>query len=180
MEQLSKNYDYAKNDVNAFIVGGMAVAYWIAESRMSKDVDAILSFSCGAVDVPSVFVDGEKITYDMTFSPDFGLLDPDYAERATFVKKIGKMNVFVLSPDDIAIMKLSRMADKDIADILSLVDNGFLQDVNILEEIFKNALDYYVGNPENMIGRFEQFRNIVRYRMSMTKEEKLKAGSPLL
>lgn len=59
-------------------------------------------------------------------------LPPDYALRARKLEGFKKLEIYVLSPEDIIVSKLSRYSEKDIIDIKQLL---ILCDKNILSEL---------------------------------------------
>ncbi|MGH7292352.1 MAG: DUF6036 family nucleotidyltransferase, partial [Myxococcota bacterium] len=63
-----------------------------------------------------------SLIFDHQYTPDFGLLHPDYADRAVALSPPGDhgLPLSVLHPIDLAITKVARFQDHDRADIAAL------------------------------------------------------------
>src|SRR5690606_4111310 len=134
--------------INIILTGGVAVHVYV-NSRVSRDVDVLF-------DRPVSVPPGLSAVYsapegDMVVGMDQGmvrlvsLLHPDYGEDALFGWSVGRLNVHVLAPVDLAVSKIGRWADRDIDDVRDLAAAGLLE-ADAVEERVMEALKYYVGN----------------------------------
>jgi len=146
--------DYAGEPVKMFLAGGMALHFHTG-ARYTEDVDA--SFSARLL-VPSreltvdyVRADGSPSTlyFDANYNTTFALLHPDFQENAVEWQGIGNerrlVHLYVFSPLDLAVSKISRFASQDRDDILLLAARGYFT-AEQLKAHAVEALDYYVGN----------------------------------
>jgi hypothetical protein len=140
--------------LTVFLAGGMAVHLYTAK-RVTTDIDAEFA---GRVAVPAdLFVqvelpDGstEDIYFDSNFSTTLGLIHEDYQQDSVPVD-LGLQHITVraLSPVDLAVSKISRLADPDKEDIRDLVLAG-LTNADEIEARAENALSYYIGNTSSL------------------------------
>lgn len=140
--------------LTVFLAGGMAVHLYTAK-RVTTDIDA--EFSARVVVPADLFVqvelpDGstEDIYFDSNFSTTLGLIHEDY-QRDSVPVDLGLqyIAVRVLSPVDLAVSKISRLADPDKEDIHDLVYAGLTGAVEI-EARAEEALSYYIGNTSSL------------------------------
>jgi hypothetical protein len=144
--------DKLPEPVDVCIAGGVAV-HALTGARVSDDVDTIFSHR---VLVPKDLVVGWRdaqgfmraLCFDYNYSPVFGLLHPDYPERAIpLVWDSPKpLRLRVLAPVDLAISKLARFADQDRDDIRLLIARGLLTDAEQFSCLAEEALSYFVGD----------------------------------
>lgn len=59
-------------------------------------------------------------------------LHPEYKKRAVRIPEISKIPVYVLSPEDIVILKLGRLTDEDLRDIKEMLKSVKLNSIDIL------------------------------------------------
>ena len=140
-------------------------------ARVSHDVDTIFSHR---VLVPQDLVvgwhDGQgrlrSLCFDYNYSPVFGLLHPDYAERALPLawQHPKPLRLFVLAPIDLAISKLARFADNDRSDIRLLIERGLLVDAMAFRALAEEALSYYVGSAAFLVHNIEE---VIRWIQSV-------------
>lgn len=151
---------FVKNNYNGpsikmFIAGGMAVNYWCG-SRYTSDVDA--SFSNKKIQIPfdEMVVsykgpDGNpsSIYLDPTYNNSYAIMHDDFEDDAVEWVDIGNekriVKMYVLSPVDLALSKLSRFHDQDRLDIQELAKHNLI-DVASLTARAKYAIVGYVGN----------------------------------
>lgn len=144
--------DVLPEPVDVCIAGGVAV-HALTGARVSDDVDTIFSHR---VLVPQDLVVGWRdarglmraLCFDYNYSPVFGLLHPDYPERAIPVvwDSAKPLRLRVLAPVDLAISKLARFADQDRDDIRLLIARGLLTDAERFACLSEEALSYFVGD----------------------------------
>jgi hypothetical protein len=121
--------------------------------RVTGDVDAEFG---GRVLLPSdlavvvTLEDGtDQVVYlDTNYNPTFALMHEDYqADSRPVYLGLGSIRVNVLSPVDLAVSKIARLADNDREDIRELVMLG-LTDAGAIEARATEALGGYVGGIE--------------------------------
>jgi len=151
-KKINDNLQGINEPVKAFIAGGVAVHLWTA-SRVSMDVDAIFLQRIAVPQDLIVFYHDEEmnrkaVQFDYTYSPTFGLLHPDYKNRAIRLRNSNCQNIdlHVLDPYDLVITKLVRFDERDKEDIQKLIGNNLVQDSDWLECLVDESLDYLVGS----------------------------------
>ena len=92
-------------------------------------------------------LDAQRVDFDYNFNDTFSLIHSDYPKRATFVQSYGKLTAHIISPVDLALMKISRFSERDRNDIKELVREGLI-DRDELKDLANDALNDYVGNTE--------------------------------
>lgn len=146
---------YKKEPVNLYITGGIAI-YFHTASRVSKDLDAILD---RGVDIPKklkvIWINEnnefEELAYDHNYTPTLGVMHEDYESRAIHLFTIEeKLKVYILSPEDLIISKLSRFAEQDQEDIKSIIQNNLVKKSDF-EVLAKDAISVAgTGRPETL------------------------------
>ncbi|TDF52833.1 DUF6036 family nucleotidyltransferase [Cupriavidus sp. L7L] len=135
--------------LTVYLAGGMAVHLYTA-NRVTTDVDAEFA---GRVMLPQdvlvdvVLEDGTpRVIYlDTNYNPTFALMHEDYQEDSIPVDLgLEHIQVRVLSPTDLAVSKIARLADNDREDIRALVAAG-LTSADEIEARATHALGGYVG-----------------------------------
>ncbi|EHK64553.1 DUF6036 family nucleotidyltransferase [Achromobacter arsenitoxydans] len=135
--------------VNVYLAGGMAVHLYTA-SRVTTDVDAEFGgriFLPNDLMVEVTLEDGspQVIYFDTNYNSTFALMHEDYQEDSIPVDLgAGYLRLRVLSPVDLAVSKVSRLADNDKEDIAALVRLG-LTSADEIERRAQSALGGYVG-----------------------------------
>ena len=140
--------------LTVFLAGGMGVHLYTAK-RVTTDIDAEFS---GRVVVPADLMvqvelpDGSKedIYFDSNFSTTLGLMHEDYQEDSVPID-LGLQHITVraLSPVDLVVSKISRLADLDQEDIRDLVAAG-LTTTEEIKARAEEALSYYIGNTSSL------------------------------
>lgn len=153
LKQIAKTVENCHSTVHAYIAGGQAMAFWCNGFRMSLDLDVIFSHKMLVEQGLHAFVaaenplDAQRVDFDYNFNDTFSLIHSDYPKRATFVQSYGKLTAHIISPVDLALMKISRFSERDRNDIKELVREGLI-DRDELKELANDALNDYVGNTE--------------------------------
>ena len=138
-----------------YLAGGMAVHLYTAK-RVTTDVDAEFA---GRVFIPNDLMveitmeDGspQLIYLDTNYNPTFALMHEDYREDAIPVDLgLEHIQVYVLSPVDLAVSKIARLASSDCEDIQELVRLG-LTTADEIEQRAKSALVGYVGGQATLL-----------------------------
>ena len=137
-----------------FLAGGMAVHLYTAK-RVTTDIDAefsarvvVPSDLCVQVNLP----DGstEDIYFDSNFSTTLGLIHENYQDDSVPVDLgLQHITLRVLSPVDLAVSKISRLADPDKEDIRDLVLAG-LTGADEIAARAEEALGSYIGNTSSL------------------------------
>lgn len=137
-----------------FLAGGMAVHLYTAK-RVTTDIDAefsarvvVPSDLCVQVNLP----DGstEDIYFDSNFSTTLGLIHENYQDDSVLVDLgLQHITLRVLSPVDLAVSKISRLADPDKEDIRDLVLAG-LTGADEIAARAEEALGSYIGNTSSL------------------------------
>lgn len=139
------------DSLRGYLAGGLAVRCY-AGTRTTGDID--MFFRGGRVLVPpntSIRVHWEdrdySLLFDHQYTPDFGLLHPDYASRA--VDMLGAcetcLPISVLHPIDLAISKVARFQDHDRSDIATLAKLGVFDAVDF-DQLSTEAMTYAIGD----------------------------------
>lgn len=135
--------------VNVYLAGGMAVHLYTAD-RVTTDVDAEFGervFVPSDLMVEVALEDGRSqlVYFDTNYNPTFALMHEDYLDDAVPVDMgLDWMRVHVLSPVDLAVSKIARLADNDKEDIKALVRLG-LTSADEIEQRATSALSGFVG-----------------------------------
>lgn len=135
--------------VNVYLAGGMAVHLYTA-ARITTDVDA--EFGARLL-IPEDLVvevtleDGHRqvVYFDTNYNASFALMHEDHTDDAIALDLgLKQLRLFVLSPLDLAVSKIARLADNDREDIAALVRLG-LTSADEIEARATAALGGYVG-----------------------------------
>jgi Nucleotidyltransferase of unknown function (DUF6036) len=138
-----------RKPLNVYLAGGMAIHLYTAH-RVTTDVDAEFG---GRVHLPSDLMreitledGGQHLVYlDTNYNSSFALMHEDYLHDAVAVDlDVEWLQVFVLSPVDLAVSKIARFAENDQEDIAALVRLG-LTTADEIEQRANQALVGYVG-----------------------------------
>lgn len=145
--QLPKGY------IKMYLAGGLAMNFYCG-SRYTKDMDAFFSHRLLLPDgliMNYVQADGKPglLYFDMQYNPTLGMLHEDAQEDAVICDDIGNehrcIHLYLLSPVDLAISKISRFAEQDRDDILDLAKARLIT-ADTLYQRAMEACSYYVGN----------------------------------
>lgn len=155
-----------KGTVQMHIVGGIAV-HAHTQSRMSYDFDATTSHQIlsGNTSLAVKFSEeGGRDSYlrmDTNFFDGLGLFHPDWKEDSLPIGQVGRMQVFLISPVDLAVSKLARFQVNDKRDITSLAEAGLLTSDGLRLRA-EEALDYFVGDPTALMMNIDEALQMVR------------------
>lgn len=135
--------------LNVYLAGGMAVHLYTA-NRVTTDVDAEFGsrvFLPNDLMLEVALEDGthQLLYLDTSYNSTFALMHEDYLDDALPVDLgLDQIRLYLLSPVDLAVSKISRLATNDKEDIAALVRLG-LTSANAIEERANAALVAYVG-----------------------------------
>ena len=152
MDASIKRGGYDGPPITMFLAGGMAVNYYCG-TRYTEDVDAFYTrrVHVGPCEVVYRHRDGKPsfLYLDNNYNPTFGLLherhDKDAIEWTGIGNERRKIHLFVLSPVDLAVTKVSRYSPQDREDILELASIGLFS-ADQLRNRGMEALVDYVGD----------------------------------
>ena len=153
----------ATGAVKIIVFGGCAVHLY-THHRISLDVDAEIYEACIPTgldlrmllaELPEPFVDElsarkMELNYDLQYNTSFGPIHEDYWARSIPMPEfslVSPLHIHIAAPVDIAITKLGRATDHDIADINALLRCGFILSSEF-RRLALQAIDVYVGNKE--------------------------------
>jgi hypothetical protein len=152
---------YDGTPITMYLAGGMAVNFYCG-TRYTEDVDAFYThrIHVGPCEVSYRHKDGNPsfLYLDNNYNPTFGLLHEHHDRDAVEWTGIGnegrKIHLYVLSPVDLAVTKISRYSPQDREDILALASAGlFLADQ--LRNRATEALRDYIGDRAPVITNIE-------------------------
>jgi hypothetical protein len=133
-----------------YLAGGVAVRCY-ADARTTDDVDVFFRGARLLVPPNTTFEvrsggRAYSLTFDQQYTPDFGLLHPDFEERAVrLAGEGGGFRLSVLHPVDLALTKVVRFEAHDRADIEALARTGTF-DAEALLLLGEEAMGYMVGD----------------------------------
>ena len=155
-----------RDPVNVYLAGGMAVHLYTAD-RVTSDVDAEFG---ARVHLPHDLMvevaleDGtwQLVYLDTNYNPSFALMHEDYQDDAIPVDfGMDRIRVHVLSPVDLAVSKIARLADNDKEDIAALVRLG-LTGADEIERRATSALAGYVGGQAMLLPNLRDAVDLAR------------------
>ncbi len=153
-KQLEKRLSLGK-PLAVYLAGGMAVHLYTA-NRVTTDVDAefgsrVLLPHDLMVEVMMEDGSPQVLYLDTNYNSTFALMHEDYRDDAIPVDfGLEYIQVYVLSPVDLAVSKIARLADNDRDDIKELVSLG-LTTASAIEQRATSALAGYVGSQSMLL-----------------------------
>lgn len=138
-----------------YLAGGMAVHLYTA-NRVTTDVDAEFGARVllpNDLMVEITLEDGtpQVVYLDTNYNASFALMHEEYLSDAIALDMgLQHLQLFVLSPVDLAVSKIARLADNDREDIQALVRLG-LTTAHAIEQRATSALAGYVGNHSTLL-----------------------------
>lgn len=139
--------------VRAYMAGGSAFHFYTG-SRASKDAD--LSFSHRII-IPQGMVEfyydnedhtQKSVTFDTNYHNALGLMHPDYEQDSIAAGVFGKhqnIALFIISPVDLAVSKLTRFSEVDESDVKILAGMKLFSKDELINRA-NEAMKYYVGD----------------------------------
>ena len=177
-EELDKVLDAP---LSLILVGGGAVVALVEDAESTKDIDYIRTKELDELLRTQGGQKLREIAEELGFSDHShafeAYLPEDYLERSRIVPELSgeRLRVFVLSPEDLALMKLFRFASKDQSDIEKLTSlAGF--DLERLRTSFLQMLPIVVGDRRWCAGSFTTVWNKLNPELPHTIEEVLEAA----
>lgn len=135
--------------LNVYLAGGMAVHLYTA-NRVTTDIDAEFGsrvFLPNDLMLEVTLEDGtcQLLYLDTSYNSTFALMHEDYLDDSIPVDLgLDHIRLYVLSPVDLAVSKIARLAANDKEDIVALARLG-LTDAQAIEERASAALAGCVG-----------------------------------
>jgi hypothetical protein len=147
--------------ITMYLAGGMAVNFYCG-TRYTEDVDAFYThrIHVGPCEVSYRHKDGNPsfLYLDNNYNPTFGLLHENHDRDAVEWTGIGNerrnIHLYVLSPVDLAVTKISRYSTQDREDILALASAGLFS-ADQLRNRATEALRGYIGDRAPVITSIE-------------------------
>jgi hypothetical protein len=147
--------------ITMYLAGGMAVNFYCG-TRYTEDVDAFYThrIHVGPCEVSYRHKDGNPsfLYLDNNYNPAFGLLHENHDRDAVEWTGIGNerrnIHLYVLSPVDLAVTKISRNSTQDREDILALASAGLFS-ADQLRNRATEALRDYIGDRAPVITSIE-------------------------
>jgi hypothetical protein len=135
--------------ITMYLAGGMAVNFYCG-TRYTEDVDAFYTrrVHVGPCEVSYQHKDGSPsfLYLDNNYNPTFGLLHEGHDHDAVEWRGIGndkrKIRLFVLSPVDLAVTKISQYSDQDREDIIALASAGLFSADQLRSRVNEALVDY--------------------------------------
>lgn len=162
--RIANNLTDSERVVTMYIAGGVAVGFY-CDTRATDDLDAFYDarVGLGGVDLLVHYQDREgenRVCYlDVNYNPTIGLLHEDFDHDAIEWDGVqvrnNKVRVKVLSPLDLAVSKVDRYSEQDVADILELAKRKLFS----AAEFERRATDAMNVCPCNR----ERTQNSIRY-----------------
>lgn len=155
---------YQGEPVRMYLAGGLAVNFYCG-TRYTEDVDAYFS---KRLILPKEGLevsyerrdDGEigLLYFDRQYNPTLGLEHPNAEKDALELSEINEqgrlINLYVLSPVDLAVSKIEMLSENDYSDILTLAEQGYFT-AEQLSARCREALAMYAGNDAEILKTLE-------------------------
>jgi hypothetical protein len=124
-----------------YLVGGTQMVY-LGLRRQTEDIDYALELA-GDHQEFTAAVRSLIRELDLSVEPahpgDFIPLPTGWAERSRFIGRYGRLDVFTFDPISTALAKIERGSNRDIGDVLALVDRGVI-DMAALSAAFEEIV----------------------------------------
>jgi hypothetical protein len=171
IHRISANLPPLQEPIRMYLAGGMAVHFFTGY-RSTVDIDASFSHRLLLPKAEDLVVaykgaDGKPrmVYFDVNYNVSFALTHPDFKKDAVRVEGPefvdSKIDLYILSPVDLALNKVSRFERNDREDIAELARFKLI-DVQELEKRAAEAIDYYVGNPSMLRLNLKEAADIIR------------------
>lgn len=152
----------AELPIKMYVAGGAALHFYTAE-RVSRDIDAVFSRRIALpedLEVAYRDADGAArlLYFDRQYSDSLSLMHEDAQGDSVALSIDGidasRLDVRLLTPLDLAVSKLSRFAEQDRNDIVSLARHQLVRAAPLRLRA-EQALSYYVGSTERVRGAID-------------------------
>ncbi len=161
MDDSIRKGGYEGTAITMYLAGGMAVNFYCG-TRYTEDVDAFFNrrVHLGRCEVNYRHKDGSPsfLYLDNNYNPTFGLLHENHERDAVEWTGIGnerrRIHLYVLSPLDLAVTKISRFSPQDREDILGLASAGLFS-ADELRNRATEAMADYIGDRSPVVTSIE-------------------------
>jgi hypothetical protein len=178
IHRISVHLPALQEPIRMYLAGGMAIHFYTGY-RSTVDIDASFSHRLllpKAEDLVVAYMgaDGKHrmVYFDVNYNTSFALTHPDFDQDALRVEGPefvdSKIELYILSPLDLALNKVSRFERNDKEDITELA-RCHLVDAQELEKRATEAIGYYVGNPSFLQMNLKEAVDIIRSVQSLSK-----------
>lgn len=154
--------------IRMYVAGGAALHFYTG-TRVSEDIDAVFSRRIALpqhLDVAYRDADGAArlLYFDRQYNDAIGLLHEDAHDDSVPLTLDGInsniLDVRLLSPVDLAVSKIGRLAEHDRADIVALATRGLLDERSFRRRA-EQAAATYVGDTQRLHGAIEIACNLI-------------------
>lgn len=165
LEALLVSRDLPDGCIRAYIFGGAAVHIYTV-SRSSSDVDVefqpskmsdkeikLIAGKVPPIDYDDPQYGASTLELDATFTSALGVLHEDYTDRAVLLERAGPLEIFLPSPEDLALSKLDRLSEQDVLDMINLLSLP-IADVGRFHQIAIEAIAVQ-GNSVKLTGHLK-------------------------
>lgn len=168
IEQVLTNTPKRHLPIQMFVAGGAALHFYTG-ARVSHDVDAVFSRRIALpenLEVAYRDADGAArlLYFDRQYNDTFGLLHEDAHEDSIPLSLEGidakVLEIRLLSPLDLAVSKVARLADHDRADITALALRGLFTE-RAFRQRAEQAAIAYVGDTQRLHGAIDTACHLV-------------------
>lgn len=156
IEDFIKDSGYNGEPIKMYLAGGMAVNYWCG-TRYAGGVEASFSkkllLNSKNLIVDYRKIDGEAgfIYFDSNYNNSLSLIHENYEDDACpwiNTDMNGELiHLYVISPLDLALSKVTRFTEQDRSDINSLAQEGLINSTDFRKRA-DDAAKYAIGVPE--------------------------------
>ena len=171
IHRISAHLPELQEPIRMYLAGGMAVHFFTGY-RSTVDIDASFSHRLLLPKAEELVVaykgaDGKPrmVYFDVNYNSSFALTHSDFEKDALRVEGPefvdSKIDLYILSPVDLALNKVSRFERNDREDIAELARFKLIA-VQELEKRAAEAIDYYVGNPSSLKLNLKEAADIIR------------------
>jgi len=171
IRRISAHLPALPKPVRMYLAGGMAVHFYTGY-RSTVDIDASFSHRLLLPKAEDLVVaykgaDGKPrmVYFDVNFNTGFALMHPDFEKDALLVEGPefvdSKIDLYILSPIDLALAKVSRFERNDREDIAELARCNLIGAPE-LEKRAEEAIKYYIGNPNLLQINLKEAEDIIR------------------
>ncbi|MFL9611169.1 DUF6036 family nucleotidyltransferase [Methylobacillus sp. Pita2] len=167
LKQIDQELEGVDEKVVMYLTGGAAVNYY-TDGRATEDIDAVFNKKVLLSDFKIAFTDStgavRQLYVDKNFNDTFALMHENYQQdaiEAHFENVTFKnLDVRVINPVDLAVSKIARMNDKDIADINALRMCGLIK-ADAVRQRAEEAIGGYVGNLSSIKSNINHIVNLI-------------------
>lgn len=169
LSELSRRMGPLKEPVHAWLAGGFAVHFHIAQGipdyvdiKWSQKFLIPPDMQTFELDSPGNAAGTRIVVMDGSFADMMGSFPPDWEERSQEVHRFHNMVLHVIDPVDLAVSKVARFSERDREDIQALAERGLI-DPDTFAKRLDEAFDQYVGDMTLVRSNVRDAREIVAW-----------------